>query len=151
MDLNVADYELVILNLAPARIEETQQRELLGRVLTPDRIRRLLQGPGSELVLIGHVERQPDYLVASHFPGAFVVQAESGSHITNVDAEFSAYFEQVKRYRWIVREVADAPNVPAETRPLALASGRDIVAIAVRWLFPDQPTSRVVWLPAATE
>ncbi len=143
--LSVADYELVVLNLSALTPEG---KSGVNKVLTKDRIRRLLQGPRSELVMVGHDPSNLSLIAGTSLPSSLSILPENGSNLTDRADEFGQYLDHVESYSYIVSPIDDS-KVQIHWSPLIKAASRDTVGIAMAWVDQDmsQPSGRAIWLP----
>lgn len=143
--VNVADFELVIVDFSTfptaGNLHSRAQTSL-----NADRIQRLLDGPGTELVYLG----TPPYAVASglfkSLPDTVTMRAESGTNLTDRSQEFSEFLDSVSKYDRVL--TFGSGHSRTEWAPLVMASGRDIVGAAVRW-YLGKWSARMVFLPEA--
>jgi hypothetical protein len=140
--VNVADYELVVIDLTSLSLATLRQATA---EITQERINRLLRGPQHELVIIGSVPSNPGAFVENHLPTKLSVRAEQGTNLTEQAPEFSRYLEKAGAYEWIV-EIPDQTGKTITWQPLVKASRRDTVGVSIRWY----SRSRAIWLPAPT-
>jgi hypothetical protein len=107
-DINIADYDVLILNLVSLSKSKKGQREYVNQSALPpsEQLVRLLLSEGSEIIVIGN----PDLRVANdlgyethrftegwlpYFPESAI---KFGETIRDVEKEFAFYFRYVKRW-----------------------------------------------------
>lgn len=109
-DLNVADYDRVVLNLVP--LHDPDISKICDTSLFPssEQFARLLFAPDAEVVVIGSPGAMETTVTFCGHPGkgsrdlmwflpsAPKIRFESGEVICNVEKEFQYYFEFVKRW-----------------------------------------------------
>ena len=112
-DLNIADYDGVVFDLAPLMNDSTlAERVVRSSLPTPNQVMRLLKSPESVLVIIGGTPGtrlwnrrrsggSSHYSLSSMFPvlPKFEVQ-ESGTQIIDIVEDFGWYTKQVSRWTW---------------------------------------------------
>jgi hypothetical protein len=124
VDLNVADYEVVIVNLAESAGEVGLGAGALEWMFKWQQWARLLFSPGAEVVVVGHPRSGSP--AANHFrdvlPSIPIIEtSESGTEIRDVHPSFAEYMAKVKRWRAYAR---------AEIVPLRGQSGEYLREIA---------------------
>ncbi|MDX2212204.1 MAG: hypothetical protein SFY66_02835 [Oculatellaceae cyanobacterium bins.114] len=100
-NINVADYDLVILNLVSFLSEQADVGIRPERLPSWQQLARLLFSPGSEVVCIGMPGLEGNSLYQSMMwwlPVTPEFVLESGETIRDVKPEFAGYFEQVRRW-----------------------------------------------------
>lgn len=101
-NLNVADYDIVIVHLGPLQDDTLRQGLNLDRIPTPQQFARLIFSDRSEVYFIG----DPGIVLAGrnngayrpiayYLPKTFAHRSEISNNIEVCDSRFSVYFEQV--------------------------------------------------------
>lgn len=139
---NVADFSLVVLVLESFDVPTSGGITHIRNALNP-RYRRFLQGPSTELVVVGLGPPQAHSLIGDLDLGVQYL-ADEGDNITFRSDEFSSYLGLVDRYTQIVLFVNADRAI--ECVPLMLASERDALSVVCRVV----GQSRVVFLPSPT-
>lgn len=142
-ELNVADYDVVVLNFAAFEDEHLAEGFPRGRLPSVESLTRLLFAPNSEIIAIGN----PSTLIGSRpeqsrtpfydsrvrcdywLPFYILVEDDFGTQY-RVDAdEWAAYFEHLSGWRWIATGQMQPQNQQASDylRPVSDAA-QDLVA-----------------------
>ena len=175
--LNVADYDVVILNLTPFSAKEPGPRGNLHTLLSWQQFARLLFSEGSEVIAIGvpttRLGSGTNTTVSWWLPYVPDTVLDSGEEIREVEPAFGFYFSYVRRWSFhVTSELRPQIGDPAyaqvvhpdavsvvSSRMLPLAETRFQNAIGFNLRFqalnrrgtPLKESGNVIWLPPPTE
>ncbi len=120
-DLNVADYDVVILNLVPLLNKEFAQNLKLETLPSIEQFARLLFSYGSEIIVIGFPDiilgKNPYQNIKYWLPPAIPkFTYEQGEKICEIDPEFDYYFNYVKSWFFYINPdyQEEYPHYPKE-------------------------------------
>ncbi|MEH2174497.1 hypothetical protein [Nostoc sp.] len=101
--LNVADYDVVILNLEPFLDQNFADNINIERFPSWQHFAKLVFSQGSELIIIGqptiYIGKNPRINISMWLPPLLPeLVVDSGEEIRNIDPEFTYYFKYVRRW-----------------------------------------------------
>ena len=108
--LNVADYDVTVLNLEPLCDEELCDRVNIHALPSMEQFARLLFSHESEIIIIGDARisiggRSSNVLVNRWFPIFPSFDSDHGDAICDVDPEFTYYFQYVREWSYFSTSV----------------------------------------------
>ena len=153
-DLNVADYDVVILNLVPFLDEQFARQMDLDMLPSWQQFARLLFSQDSEIITIGvpglHIGTNPYRVIPWWLPAFPVFDFESGEEIRDIEPEFAYYIEHMRRWHFYAtsefrsasRDLShylhlvhpQANDIRLNIRPLAQTRFQQPIAFELRYL-----------------
>ena len=107
-DLNVADYDVVILNLIPLLNKELTCGLNLEVLPSWQQFARLLFSHSSEIIIIGVPQTQPSFRQYEYLLEWLPLKPkfiyDSGEQIHDIEPEFAYYFQQVRKWTFHVTD-----------------------------------------------
>lgn len=176
--LNIADYDVVILNFVPFLNEEFAHNHIRRTYFSVEQYARLLFSEGSEVIAIGVPQvgtgGSSSRNLMAWLPVAPVYILESGETIRDVKPEFEYYFRHVgcwsfytkcERQEGVGSQLSDylhtihpgAHHLQPDLQPIAQTRFQQPIAFELHFqaMSPqDRPIARsgeVIWLPPPTE
>jgi hypothetical protein len=174
-DLNVADYDVVILNFEPfmkAQFVDVAHRPAIqwDGFPGPRDFANLLFSDGSEVIVIGTIGgnsflENPPRTITWWLPFYPEFTMVSGNVFTVSDTDFGFYFEHVKHWKFYVIDSAHQAEghaeylaalrhkgAPIECRitPIAVTRNQQFISFALQFAIQGKASSKIYWLPLTT-
>ena len=176
--LNVADYDVVILNFRPFEIQAIARSVDIDRIPRFAQFARLLFSEGAEIVVIGrpffHLGDGPYLMSTWWLPVTPMFLEESGETIRLRDEDFAFYFDHIRRWSFCLSGwepshpdffkaymteagIESAPYLVPEVHPIAENRYPRPIGFMFKFVSLSQTSKRlrtsgyVIWLPPTTE
>lgn len=164
-DVNLPDYEVILINLSPLGSDDY----LLDNVRPLDSFVRFLKSRDTEAIIIGMPGSRSTFqrFLETWLPDSPTVILESGGAIRSVSREFAFYFAHVKRWNFrlmnsetILKSGYDE-DIKTLIHPIACNRLNEAIGFRLQFVFlrtgtrsipaPTIESNYVFWLPGPTE